>query len=135
MIYLTEEVRPKPQRKKLKLSSIIINKLNNERKFIQNQVFSEAKKQVISQMDGEDIEACIVYSPDWHEGVIGIVASKLVETFKVPAIVLTNAAEEGLIKGSARFEAATERARICEIGEVDAVSRAASQSSNYYRPI
>jgi single-stranded-DNA-specific exonuclease len=43
-----------------------------------------------------------MYQPHWHEGVIGIVASKLVETFDVPAIVFTNAEEDGVIKASAR---------------------------------
>jgi single-stranded-DNA-specific exonuclease len=43
-----------------------------------------------------------MYRPHWHEGVIGIVASKLVETFEVPAIVFTNAEEDGVIKASCR---------------------------------
>jgi single-stranded-DNA-specific exonuclease len=43
-----------------------------------------------------------VYQPHWHEGVIGIVASKLVEAFKVPAIVFTDSEHEGVIKASCR---------------------------------
>lgn len=74
---------------------------NNERKFIQSSVYGEAKEQVLDQSDGE-LLASIVYSPEWHEGVIGIVASKLVENFKVPAIVFSDSSEEGIIKGSAR---------------------------------
>jgi single-stranded-DNA-specific exonuclease len=75
---------------------------NNERKFIQGGVFKEAKEQVINSIDGDELTCCIVYSPEWHEGVIGIVASKLVESFKVPAIVFTNAEQEGVMKASAR---------------------------------
>lgn len=75
---------------------------NNERKFIQAEVFNSAKEQVLKNLDGSEHTISIVYSPDWHEGVIGIVASKLVETFKVPAIVFTNAEEKGVIKASAR---------------------------------
>jgi single-stranded-DNA-specific exonuclease len=75
---------------------------NKERKRIQHEVFSEAKDQVVKQMDGKELIACIVFSEHWHEGVIGIVASKLVESFKVPAIVFTEASEEGIIKASAR---------------------------------
>ncbi|MEE2742787.1 MAG: DHHA1 domain-containing protein, partial [Bdellovibrionota bacterium] len=52
--------------------------------------------------EDEDLIINIVYKDDWHEGVIGIVASRLVETFKVPAIVFSNAEEEGVIKASAR---------------------------------
>ncbi len=75
---------------------------NNERKFIQKEVFDEAKQQVIDQMKHGEPLICIVYAPHWHEGVIGIVASKLVETFKVPAIVFSDSENEGVIKASAR---------------------------------
>ncbi len=75
---------------------------NRERKFIQNDVFEEAKRQVIKNIDNDDMKINIVYSPDWHEGVIGIVASKLVETFGVPAIVFTNSEDKDVLKASAR---------------------------------
>lgn len=75
---------------------------NRERKLIQNEVFLEARKQVIKEMRGAEHLISIVYSPTWHEGVIGIVASKLVETFGVPAIVFTDSEQKGLIKASAR---------------------------------
>lgn len=75
---------------------------NKERKFIQAEVFDQARQQVLKEMKSEDVVASIVYQSDWHEGVIGIVASKLVESFKVPAIVFTDAEEEGIIKASAR---------------------------------
>lgn len=75
---------------------------NRERKIIQKEVFDEAKKKVITELKDSDHPITIVYAPEWHEGVIGIVASKLVETFEVPAIVFTNAEEEGIIKASAR---------------------------------
>lgn len=75
---------------------------NKERKIIQAEVFELAKNQFIKTFDGADPTIAIVYDEDWHEGVIGIVASKLVETYKVPAIVFTNAEQEGIIKASAR---------------------------------
>jgi single-stranded-DNA-specific exonuclease len=75
---------------------------NRERKFIQNEVFEEAKKQVISNLKKGNSLSAIVYHETWHEGVIGIVASKLVENFKIPAIVFTNSEEAGIIKASAR---------------------------------
>lgn len=75
---------------------------NRERKLIQKEVFDEAKEKVIKQIKSEDILSSIVYEPHWHEGVIGIVASKLVESFEVPAIVFTNAEQDGVIKASAR---------------------------------
>jgi len=42
----------------------------------------------------------VVYNPDWHKGVIGIVASRLIESYYRPTIVLTQS--NGLITGSAR---------------------------------
>ena len=75
---------------------------NRERKLIQAQVFNEAKKQVISEMRGTEHLISVVYSPEWHEGVIGIVASKLVETFGVPAVVFTDSEDKSIIKASAR---------------------------------
>lgn len=75
---------------------------NKERKFIQAEVFSSAKEQLLKTFDGDHPLIAIVYQEDWHEGVIGIVASKLVESFKVPAIVFTDSEQEGIIKASAR---------------------------------
>ena len=81
---------------------------NQERKFIQNEVFMEAREHVsreiknLSMTGHYDHRITIAYQPHWHEGVIGIVASKLVETFKVPAIVFTDSEHEGIIKASCR---------------------------------
>jgi single-stranded-DNA-specific exonuclease len=75
---------------------------NRDRRSIQAEVFEEAKKDVINSLSGNDLLINIMYRPHWHEGVIGIVASKLVETFEVPAIVFTNAEEDGIIKASCR---------------------------------
>ena len=75
---------------------------NRDRRAIQAEVFEEAKKDVITSLKNGELLINILYQPHWHEGVIGIVASKLVETFEVPAIVFTNAEEEGVIKASCR---------------------------------
>jgi single-stranded-DNA-specific exonuclease len=69
---------------------------------IQAEVFEEAKKDVISSLGSDELLINILYRPHWHEGVIGIVASKLVETFEVPAFIFTNAEEDGVIKASCR---------------------------------
>ncbi len=74
---------------------------NNDRKFIQKEVFQQAKKVVQKEYSDKHLIS-IAYRPDWHEGVIGIVASKLVETFGTPAIVFTNTDQTGIIKASAR---------------------------------
>ena len=75
---------------------------NNERKYLQAEVLKSAKNQIKSKIASDDHIINIVYDPSWHEGVVGIVASRLVEEFKAPAIVFTNSKDEGFIKGSAR---------------------------------
>lgn len=75
---------------------------NRDRRMIQKEVFEEAKTDVIKKINGDELYINILYQPHWHEGVIGIVASKLVETFEVPAVIFTNAEEDGVIKASAR---------------------------------
>ncbi len=75
---------------------------NRDRRLIQQEVFEEAKLDVIKNISSDELLVNILYRPHWHEGVIGIVASKLVETFDVPAMVFTNAEEDGVIKASCR---------------------------------
>ncbi|PTQ57856.1 MAG: Single-stranded-DNA-specific exonuclease RecJ [Candidatus Carbobacillus altaicus] len=72
--------------------------LNDERKRVTERIFQEAWQKV--QADPE-ARIDIVYAPDWHEGVIGIVASRLMDLRKRPAFVLTRGTH-GEIKGSAR---------------------------------
>jgi len=80
---------------------VALEKCNDERKEIQKEVFEEAKIQILDSLP-ENNAVNIVYSPNWHEGVIGIVASKLVDAFKKPTIVFTDSKEDGIIKASAR---------------------------------
>jgi single-stranded-DNA-specific exonuclease len=75
---------------------------NRDRRHIQAEVFAEAKKDAIANLKVDELLINVLYRPHWHEGVIGIVASKLVETFEVPAIVFTDAEENGVIKASCR---------------------------------
>jgi len=78
-----------------------LNQCNIERKKITNEIFDQAKTQVLKNMKKDHLIS-IVYKDSFHEGVVGIVASKLVEFFKVPAIVFTDAEKKGIIKASAR---------------------------------
>ncbi|MFT7328399.1 MAG: single-stranded-DNA-specific exonuclease [Crocinitomicaceae bacterium] len=72
-------------------------KLNNERKKLVTQTMKKAYK----KMEGREIKNIIVIgSPDWQAGILGLVASKLVEKYHVPAFVWSE--EHGEIKGSCR---------------------------------
>ena len=75
---------------------------NRERKIITSEVFKGASEQVLQTMDGDEHLLSMVYDEAWHEGVIGIVASRLVETYKAPALVFTDSEQEGIVKASAR---------------------------------
>jgi len=76
-----------------------LDEINNRRKEISSQMEEEAWEQLAE----EDLEEPIVlYNPDWHQGVVGIVAGRLTEQFQVPALLLSAAEEPGVVTGSAR---------------------------------
>lgn len=78
-----------------------INDHNNDRKNIDREITIEAIEMVKREPSFADMKSTVVYNPDWHKGVVGIVASRLVEAYYRPTIVLTKAAS-GFICGSAR---------------------------------
>ena len=78
-----------------------INEHNNERKNIARRITQEALDMVREGKCLSSGNATIVYNPQWHKGVVGIVASRLVEAFYKPTIVFTQS-QGGLVTGSAR---------------------------------
>ena len=77
-----------------------INDNNNERKSIDREITQEALKMVENRKCLAHENVTIVYNPSWSKGVVGIVASRLVEAFYKPTVVLTRS--NGLVTGSAR---------------------------------
>lgn len=77
----------------------IVQGLNEERQQIVNEIVKEAESLVV---EGENNGVTIVAKEGWNEGVLGIVASKLVRKYDRPAIVLAINNEKGSAKGSAR---------------------------------
>lgn len=75
----------------------VLTNWNKERQIIQKKISKEAIEQAKKSGFKNGI---LVHNPDWHIGVVGIVASKIVEEFGVPAIVIGES--EGKRKGSAR---------------------------------
>lgn len=65
-----------------------INAFNQERRGLDRQITEEALAQ-ISALGEEDRFTSVVYKDSWHKGVIGIVASRLTETFYRPTLVFT----------------------------------------------
>ena len=77
-----------------------INDNNNERKSIDREITKAALDMVQDGTCCSSENAVIVYGPDWNKGVVGIVASRLVEAYYKPAFVLTKS--NGFVTGSAR---------------------------------
>lgn len=76
-----------------------IEKYNADRKDLDKQITREALLQIIEN-DETARSATVVFREDWHKGVIGIVASRLIETYYRPTLVFTKS--EGKLAASAR---------------------------------
>jgi len=74
-----------PQRTK-KLAEEI-DRLNNERKTMERKIFHEAEQQILEQFDAIG-DPAFVLAGDWHRGVIGIVAGRLMDRYHRPVILL-----------------------------------------------
>lgn len=78
----------------------ILDKENRNRREIDEEILNEAIQKVENEINLDEEIAIILHKEDWHLGVIGIVASRLVEKFYRPSILLTDV--DGILKGSAR---------------------------------
>ncbi|RDE22528.1 single-stranded-DNA-specific exonuclease RecJ [Motiliproteus coralliicola] len=93
--------RSEPEARALALQ---LDELNQDRKQIEQQMQRQALK-ILDQISLDDetelpYGVCL-FEPDWHEGVIGILASRIKERLHRPVIAFAEA-EGGMIKGSAR---------------------------------
>ena len=70
--------------------------LNQKRRALQDKIYQEAFKQA----EENDDAVLVLSGQNWHEGVVGIVASKIMEQFSKPVFILQN--KDNVIKGSAR---------------------------------
>ena len=77
-----------------------INNDNLERRILDQQITYEALEQIEKDPSYKNRKSTIVFQNDWHKGVVGIVASRLIEKHFRPTIVLTES--NGIITGSAR---------------------------------
>lgn len=82
-----------------KESARILDAFNRERQEIEKAIAAEAEAQV-AEFYQDDL-GLVVFSPDWHAGVVGIVASRLTRKFNRPTLVL-GSESDGEIKGSGR---------------------------------
>lgn len=78
-----------PEVKKISAS---IEQFNTERRATDERITQEALDQIKTQ-DGDPPAATVVYGEHWHKGVVGIVASRLIENYYRPTVVLTRSGE------------------------------------------
>ena len=77
-----------------------INEMNEARKELDKSMTEEANTIVEGLESFDERRAIVIFNPDWHRGVIGIVASRLTEVYHRPAVVITCTGD--MATGSAR---------------------------------
>jgi len=73
---------------------------NTDRKEADASITTEALELIAAEPNGDKRYSTLVYKETWHKGVVGIVASRLIETYYRPTIVLTRSGD--IVAGSAR---------------------------------
>lgn len=77
-----------------------INSLNEKRREFDNAITEEALQMIDADEKMRNAKSTVIFNENWHKGVIGIVASRLTDSYYRPTIVLTRSGN--LITGSAR---------------------------------
>lgn len=77
-----------------------IDVYNDRRKNIDRDITQQALRMIASDNNLQNSASTVLFNPEWHKGVIGIVASRLIETYYRPTVVLTQS--NGFATGSAR---------------------------------
>jgi single-stranded-DNA-specific exonuclease len=77
-----------------------INNFNIERRSVDRIITTEAMRMISEDQRTVNSRTTVLYNPNWKKGVIGIVASRLIETYYRPTVILTES--NGFATGSAR---------------------------------
>lgn len=77
-----------------------LEQFNRQRQKVEAKILEEAEEMINREMNFKEQKVIVIAKEDWHQGVLGIVASKLADRFYRPAIVIS--LNENLCKGSAR---------------------------------
>ncbi len=77
-----------------------INNFNLDRRSIDTDITRQAIEMIQGDASQKELNSTVLYNPDWHKGVIGIVASRLLDHFYRPTVILTKS--NGFATGSAR---------------------------------
>ena len=77
-----------------------VNSCNDTRKSIDRNITQDALKMIAYEPGFREKKSTVLYNSNWHKGVVGIVASRMIEIYYRPTIILT--ASNGMATGSAR---------------------------------
>jgi single-stranded-DNA-specific exonuclease len=77
-----------------------INSYNIERRNVDRSITTEAMRMISDDLRNVNAKTTVLFNPGWKKGVIGIVASRLIETYYRPTVILTES--NGFATGSAR---------------------------------
>lgn len=81
--------------------ALYLDGVNQERQKIEAKIRNEARDKILNEMDPEKEMVFVMASREWHQGVVGIVASKIADEFYRPCVMIS-LMEDGRGKGSAR---------------------------------
>jgi single-stranded-DNA-specific exonuclease len=77
-----------------------IDECNEDRKSLDQRIFQEAVEMIENNPNYPSLKTTVLFNENWHKGVVGIVASRLIEHFYRPTVILTKS--NGFVNGSAR---------------------------------
>lgn len=87
-------------RQEIEMSIISLNNFNKVRQELCENTFLEAEEMLLKE--GNKGNSIILYNPKWHVGIVGIVASKLVEKYYKPTFLMTYSEETKQVRCSSR---------------------------------
>lgn len=79
----------------------VLDRHNRARQLLEHDIHLEAEREVVSLIRKSDPAGLVVYADEWHPGVVGIVASRIVKKYHRPVFVVA-INEDGIGKGSGR---------------------------------
>jgi single-stranded-DNA-specific exonuclease len=77
-----------------------LNEINEERRAIEQEIYDQARR-ILDPFFKEEQRSIVLYGENWHQGVIGIVASRVLSRYRRPVIICCMG-EDGLLHGSGR---------------------------------
>lgn len=89
-----------PEEEQARALAALLQSDNQERKELDRDTTKEAIEQLYEIHQPKEQNASVLFQPHWHKGIVGIVASRVIDYYYKPTIVLTES--EGKVTGSAR---------------------------------